>query len=264
MPIPDSPREIYNHNPLKEVLVQLRFPTILRVESETPAQFQNKIRREYPLYEEASSNSGLPKEISDVLNALSIPILPKQTPQNHNFITEDRSRFISLNQDFLAVTEKKYTQWECFRNEIILAEEAFRNIYEPSFYSRIGLRYIDFIDRKELGLESLSWNELLNEGFIGQLGASDFAEEVSEIKTQSIIRIPSVQSGAVTIRHGLARSSEDSNRFGYSIDADFSTTKRCTPDDAFNILDTFNNLGGRLFRWTIKPRLRDAMDPTRI
>ena len=261
MPIPDSQREVYGRNPLSEVLVQLRFPTILRVSSETPAHFQDKIRNEYPLYTLATgepSIPGLPKEISDMLRAL--PAMPNQAP-HHTFMNEGESRFISLSQDFLAATEKEYTNWDLFRNEIELAEDAFRDIYAPQFYSRIGLRYVDFIDKEELGLGDFPWSELLNEEFIGELGASDFADEVDGIVTESTIRIPEIQEGIVRIQHGLA-SPENSERVGYLIDSDFSVTRRCNPDDAFEALDIFNNLGGRLFRWAIKPRLRNALEPT--
>ena len=261
MPIPDSPREVYNRNPLSEVLVQLRFPTILRVSSETPADFQDKIRKEYPLYTPETgelSIPGLPKEISDMLKAL--PVMPSQVP-HHTFMNEDESRFISLSQDFLAVSEKKYTNWEIFRNAIELAEDAFRGIYAPQFYSRIGLRYIDFIDKEYLGLGNVRWSELLNEEFIGELGASDFADEVDGIVTESTIRIPEIPEGIVRIQHGLA-SPGNSDRVGYLIDSDFSVTWRCNPDDAFEALDAFNNLGGRLFRWAIKSKLRDALEPT--
>src|SRR5690349_8063160 len=52
MPFPESPRVIYNHNPLESVVAQLRFPIILAVETDAPAGFQNRIRAEYPLFGE--------------------------------------------------------------------------------------------------------------------------------------------------------------------------------------------------------------------
>ena len=38
----------YNRCPLVEVIFQLRFPTILSINSKQPADFQEKIRKEYP------------------------------------------------------------------------------------------------------------------------------------------------------------------------------------------------------------------------
>ena len=42
----------YNRCPLVEVIFQLRFPTILSINSKQPADFQEKIRKEYPFYDE--------------------------------------------------------------------------------------------------------------------------------------------------------------------------------------------------------------------
>jgi len=50
MPFPDSKRAFYGKNPLEEVVCQLRFPPILRIEVETPAVFQDKVRQVFPLY----------------------------------------------------------------------------------------------------------------------------------------------------------------------------------------------------------------------
>ena len=261
MPFPKSDREVYERNPLKEVICQLRFPTILQVTAEPPAQFQNSIRSSYPLYSEENAASGLPKEVAGIIAGLALPNgLPQPT---HKFLTDDESRLISLSQDSIAVSEKKYQRWQCFREETELAESAFRNIYHPSFYSRIGLRYRDILDREELGLKGCPWAELLNLSFIGELGALDISDEIKEIRTQSLVSLPDVHNGFVSIQHGLTRTS-DNGREVYVIDADFYTQERSELDHAFKILDAFNKWAGRLFRWAITGTLRNALGPTKI
>ena len=52
MPFPTSDREVYENNPLNEVICQIRYPAILRVAAETPSDFQEAIRDKYPMYEE--------------------------------------------------------------------------------------------------------------------------------------------------------------------------------------------------------------------
>jgi uncharacterized protein (TIGR04255 family) len=259
MPFPESPREVYRRNPLKEVLCQLRFPTVLQITSESPADFQNAVRKRYPLYGEDTPSTGLPKEISEILAALSIP---KQIHEPvHKFSTEDELRFISLNQEFLAMTETQYTEWACFRKELKSAEEALSDIYAPAFYTRIGLRYQDVIDKNELSLEKYEWRDLLNESFLGELGTPILSDHIDQIRTETLIRLQSVPGGIVKIRHGLAKSSETDQDL-YLIDQDFFVeTKRSTSDEAFSTLDEFNRLGGRLFRWAIKRKLRVALEP---
>jgi len=267
MPLPKTEREVYEHNPLEEVICQLRFPTILQVTAESPAQFQNAIRDIYPLYREDQpapgipTGPGIPKVLADILGGLQFPVV-HQHPE-HKFLTVDQTRLVSLTRDFIAVTEKKYRRWENFREEIKHAESAFREIYKPSFYSRIGLRYRDVLDRDRLGLEGRAWAELLNPSFIGELGAQSIADEVEDIRTRSVVRLPDVENGRVLIQHGLIKST-DNGRQVYTVDADFYTTQRSELDDAFQILDVFNQWGGRLFRWVITPKLREALGPSRI
>src|SRR5713226_162290 len=52
MPFPDSQRVIYDRNPLEEVVCQVKFPPILKIDSAAPAAFQDEIRGTYPLLQE--------------------------------------------------------------------------------------------------------------------------------------------------------------------------------------------------------------------
>ena len=44
----EQSRQIYRRRQLLEVICQLRFPDILKIESTAPAEFQDQIRAEYP------------------------------------------------------------------------------------------------------------------------------------------------------------------------------------------------------------------------
>ena len=46
----NQPRKIYRRNQLIEVICQLRFPEILKIEAHEPADFQDAIRQAYPQY----------------------------------------------------------------------------------------------------------------------------------------------------------------------------------------------------------------------
>lgn len=258
---PETTRETYERNPLKEVICQIRFPTILRVTTESPAEFQETIRDGYPLYSQESAVATLPKEVGTILVGLGIQ-RSLQQPLAHKFETKDNARFISLSQDFLALTEKSYDRWENFRGQMERAEGNFRKIFNPAFYERIGLRYQNVVDRDVLGLSARPWDELLNRSLLGLLGAHEIAENMSEIRTHAVIRLPQPLTGLLRVRHGLAAS--NGKRLVYVIDSDFFTEERSEPNNAFQILDQFNRLAARFFRWAITPTLRDAMGPRPI
>lgn len=264
MPFPESPRVVYKKNPLTEVICQLRFPTILRIGTGQLADFQDRIRREYPLYsvqEPSMEFLPLPKDLSGILEQLNLPKPP--IPTVHKFSTKDSRRFISLSQDFLALTEQAYVRWEAFRREIQIAENALREVYEPAFYSRIGLRYRNVISRGNLGLDGAKWKDLLKPHIVAELGDNEVSGAILMIQTQSIIRTPEVPGGQVRLIHGLTKPA-GSNEECYVIDADFAVEQKEGLNEPFGVLDKFNRLVGRLFRWAITDTLHNALEPEAI
>ena len=266
MPFPKSDREIYNNNPLEQVICQLRFPPILSISSEPPVKFQEEIRREYPWYAQQRApdapdipveiRSAMPPEIRDALPNFASARLPV----TYTFETEDRARAIQLAQDSIAVSEQRYDQWDEFRTAIERAESVLRELYAPAFYTRIGLRYRDVLDKRRYGLESVPWSDLLNPNFLGVLGSEEIAQDVVQSLNQVMLTIPEVEGGQVVLQHGLVVSEGDEPH-AYVIDADFSTQNRCDHDSAFKVASKFNKWAGHLFRWAITDDFRTAMGP---
>src|SRR4051794_35988880 len=62
MAFPDAPRVLYEINPLDEVVCQLKFPPVLRIDAEMPVGFQEAIRAQFPLYRaEPTASRNLPQ-----------------------------------------------------------------------------------------------------------------------------------------------------------------------------------------------------------
>ena len=276
MPFPPSPREVYEANPLNEVICQLRYPPILKVSVESPAQFQDAVRNTYPLYTKIGGLGGFASQIPPEIAGQIPPEIAGQIPPEiaeafastlfpgvsgsptHIFSTEDESKSISLTQEFIAVTERQYESWEDFRAAVKFAERTFREVYSPASYIRVGLRYVDVLMRSRFGSKDKPWSELLNPSFIGVLGDDGAAPYVREITIESMLNIPDVESGRVVIRHGL-RTVEEETEQVYVIDADFQSDKRCDTNGAFETLEKFHQWGGNLFRWATKEELRDSL-----
>ncbi|MDP2953228.1 MAG: TIGR04255 family protein, partial [Chloroflexota bacterium] len=205
MLLPDFARVVYEKNPLVEVICQFRFPTILRIGAAgDPARFQDVVRKEYPLYrlqEPSIEFRNLPKELSAIVDKL--PLLKPAGPGAHRFSTKDSLRFISLSQDFLAITESHYTRWELFREEVKKAEEALQSAYEPAFYTRIGLRYRNIISMRDLGLSDAKWSDLLQPHILAELGSPEIMGAIEAIHTRCVIKTPEVPVGRITLVHGL-------------------------------------------------------------
>lgn len=261
MPFPESPRVFYKDNPLAEVICQLRFPIILRISTDQLASFQDRIRDDYPLYEPDEPMSKFPqlaKEFTAFMEQLNLPKMPGEI--THKFYNKDKSRHVAIAQNFLAIAESKYHDWNSFREEMTKVEQVIKELYNPSFYTRIGLRYQDIISRDKLGLNNEDWSTLLKPYIIAELGDERVSSSLESIQTRSVFQIPDIQGARVNLNHGIIINATTDEKC-YIIDADFFIEDKEGLNEPFTILDGFNKLAGRLFRWAITDKLHEAMGP---
>ncbi len=261
MPFPPSPRVVYQNNPLEEVICQLRFPTILKIGSELPSGFQDRIRSAYPLLKEKApvEIAGIPPEIAQLV-AKGLPL--RGGHAGYDFTSADQAWTITLTTEFLALTCRKYERWEDFLQHLTGPLDALLALYAPAFFTRIGLRYRDVIRRSQLGLDGVGWGELLRPPMAGVLACQDVADTVEHTAQEIVLRLEDEQS-RVRVRHGLVKD-EQSGEECYLIDCDFFLDKSTETSDAPSKLDFLNRQGRLFFRWCVKERLHNAMGPRLI
>ena len=135
------------------------------------------------------------------------------------------------------------------------------DIYPPNFFTRVGLRYVDRIDRSELGLEALPWKELLASHITGALGSS-VQSDVMNLDSRCDIQLAEGK-GLLRLRTKLEEpTSEDGSVF--VIDSDFFSVGRTERSELSDQLDFLHARADRLFRWCITDRLHEAMEPNSI
>ena len=135
----DNTRYSYVNSPLIEVICQLRFPTILSIGSTEPAQFQEAVRSDFPRYAARQDQQSV--RVVDGKVEQPAPIT------NYNFISTDGLWKINLTQNFVALSTLRYTRWEDFAQRLDKILALFIQIYQPSFFERIGLRYVNAFSR---------------------------------------------------------------------------------------------------------------------
>ncbi len=262
MTFPRKPRVIYQKKPLAQVICQLRFPTILRIETELPAVFQDRIRSKYPLYVEKPNVGLIPPDIAEKFPAQILGLLQtNKTINAYEFSSSDQKWILSLTRDFLALTAREYERWEDFKEHLIEPIEALQTIYNPAFYSRVGLRYQNLIRRSKLGLNNVAWRELFNPFIAGLLASSEVSDTVEETSHLSVFSLPEFNT-KVRLLHGLGIDDEDIEKEkGYVLDADLFSEPKIEVQNVFQLLDYFNEQNRHLFQWCISPRLNAAMEP---
>jgi uncharacterized protein (TIGR04255 family) len=260
-PFPDSPRSVYRINPLHQVVAQLRFPPILLIDAEPPAPFQEELRHHYPVYREGKSAESafpLPPELAQSLGS-EFRITLNGTGKIHEFTTESEDFTITLRRDSISLTATKYREWLEFKPRLAAAVEALDRTYAPSFYTRIGLRYINAICQSELGTSEEPWSVFLSAPIAGELVVPDVARNTDVAARELLVKLGK-DGSRVRVRHGLGLNQE-SRETCYIVDSDFFIEERKDAANAFALLDDFNRHAGRLFRWCITDQLHERLGP---
>ncbi len=246
----------YQHNILFNVVFQARFPDIMKISHEAPVEFQDIVRKEgYPEY---SSN---------------IPILPPDTPEElkkmisadkeFHFFSAEKEWEVSLAKNFVALAcNGKYKHYMDFREKLEKILQRFHEIYEPSYFTRVGLRYRDIANSTFLPDMKKDVEIYIPKHIFPELGAP-IAADIKALQKVSQFNDGAVKANVV---HVL---SEVSGRFGqrqlrneksYIIDVDCFVERKI--EGIKNVLakcDIFKKLNWNIFQWSITDELRELM-----
>ena len=179
--------------------------------------------------------------------------------RNYSFATRDGSWTVNLTRTFVALSTTAYERWEGFRERFGLPLRALLDVYQPSFFTRIGLRYVDVIKRSAIGVADVPWRDLLSPTITGMLGSQVTAEEVESFESVHEIRLPD-GNGRTRVIAKLGRDA-DTAETTFVIDSDFFDTSRTDTEHAIEKLDSLHSGAFDLIRWVITERLHEAMEP---
>ena len=235
-------RVIYKNNPLENVLIQLKFPTMLLIDSKEPEEFQEKIRNSFPYYD-------------SFVNKLSNNELP-DTKKNYIFRkNQNGNEYIILNRDSISLTTDKYDNWENFKENFKLALDSFESIYNTNLYTRIGLRYTDIISRKKLNNPKCKWNDLINEKYLGFLSGK-FENKIFYNKNQYIIRLDN-KNNIAHIYTSIEKRDYDNNCF--CLDTDLSFIGEVKNNEIEKRINCLHSYSRPIFRDIITKKLHEIL-----
>jgi len=258
-------RVIYKHNPLVSVICQLRFPLDLRIDVTMPAEFQQQIRANFPIAHEDSDGQGLQvaEDISQHFPQELLDVLSTRINRRFLFSSRDRTWTITLTNSFVALETNNYVGWEDFRQNLQLMLNAITQTYQVNFFTRIGLRYQNVIDRTVLGLENSPCNALVSDLVLGPLATSESSESVYEHNGTFLIQLENSEEVA-RVRYGLVTEKDgDPTNVMFMLDHDFFTKDDVETEagDVIKRVNVFNTSNRGLFRRCVTAKLHDAMVP---
>jgi uncharacterized protein (TIGR04255 family) len=259
---PVSAREIYRRAPLIQVLCQLQFPPLLKIEAETPADFQERVRHLFPEFQRGAPQLVPPLPQMQLLPQI-MQLLGMAGGTSYRFLSEDGASVVTLAPNLLSVATTAYTRWENFRDQLRAPVAALIEIYRPAYFSLVGLRYINAIQRGILDLQGRSWSELINRAILGELALSQFEQNLESAQFQARVKIPN-GNGSFILRSGVAQVVQQVQtvpELSFMLDFESLKDQRTEVQDAERLLTGFHELAGRAFRWCITDFLRDALGP---
>lgn len=250
----------YAVNPLVEVICQLRFPAILSIGAKEPAEFQEAVRREFPRY---AANQEVPAPTVKGAGTPNPTLEQGPTVINYSFVSADGLWKLNLTKNFIALSTLRYQRWEDFAQRLDRPLAAFIQTYQPAFFERIGLRYVNAFSRKNLGLEGTPWSDLFQPAFLGALAERDVAEgDVTKCALDVEMNLEEGRHLKMHAGPGLLHGGKQDSEVKFILDNDFSTAGNLSAAQVPDRLEQLHRDAVRLFRGALTSELHTAMGPT--
>lgn len=251
-------RVIYERNPIIEVILQIKFPTILSINAKEPVEFQDAVRQEFPIYQLAIENEQEIVLSVSANEALPPSIVQKQQHKNHNFISEDGKYKINLTSGFISLSTIDYTCWENMLKRFKIPFNKLLEIYRPTFFERIGLRYIDAFSRNKLDIANKKWSDLIQLTWLGAMATVGEQRIISNWTDVEYFLENGISRAK--IHAGLGNLSNDPEQM-FIIDSDFVHDKNVKPEEFADIVNYLHDNAGHFIRTSITDTLHQAMIP---
>ena len=254
-----EPRVIYRKNQLGEVICQLRFPEILAIAAKPPVDFQEAIRADYPRY--ASRMEAPAPKLTGVPGNLQLQNQPAAI--NHQFVSADGVWRVNLTSKYVSLSCSRYTGWEAFAAKLDKPLAAFIQIYKPAYFERIGMRYVNFFSRRDLGLEETPYRELIAEKYLGVMADEQGAEQT--VGRCGVDAELSLRGGCRVKLHAgpgqVHRAGKSDGEVKFIFDQDLYMPGKIAPNLSAPALQTLHAHAWSIFRDAITDELHDAMEP---
>ena len=249
---PRQPELRLQRSPLTEVICQVRFPPILRIANEEPADFQEFVRREFPRFER---EEGYLFQLQFSGAGMAESPAARQPSRLYRFRSADQQTIITLSTDFYALSTTAYTVWDDFSRNLMLAHEAVRTVYRPEFSTRIGLRYVNELIPSHLGLSSLDDVISLLRPELTSMIHTDAWSMPTEMLCQLLLED---SNGKLGLRFGTKVTPDEPV---FILDFDYYDDRELPFDSIISRCQQYHTIIYDAFRWCIRDEKLNVFQP---
>lgn len=259
MRFPRKERVTYERTSLVEVICQVRFPAVLRVDTEVPVVVQDRIRDAFPGYEKQLIADLPPLPLNIPTGLTSVPLARAE----HTFFGDVGDDKVTLGREFVAYTTHRYSTWEAFMERVTRVTAAASDAYALATTSRVGLRYQNLLRRSALGLGDTAWSALVSPALLGLVAATeyDLDRSLGEVSFGLDLEVGTdvgASAGRGRIFHGLI---PHDGELCYLIDTDLYVDRPLPWDAVVPVLDDLHLQSWCCFRSLIQDALHNVMGP---
>lgn len=252
MPFPVTPRVEYALSPLDSVTYQISFPSILKIDSGPPADLQEMLRDDYPIYSTREPGVAPPHP--------NFPKVRVEEPGGNNrsyfFESSDKLSLVRLTKSLMSLTFRDGSE-DC--NRIVAPMNALAQVYRPGRFVHTCVRHRYVIRRSRLGLASQAWTSLLQPWVFGPFSHSAIADDLEQGFCRYSFRLPNAM-GSLEANFGFTEESP-SNEQVLLIEAHTLTNKVTVPNHVANTLNGLSEQQRLFFQYALGERLHVALKP---
>lgn len=238
-------------SPLREVICQVKFPPILALAEDAPIKLQEDLRHDFPEY--SVEPAGL-VDGDRIKQGQSLGLKPPV----HRFQTRDRRFTASLSVSFFAVSTRQYTHWPEFLRLTSCVAGAAGRRYQIPYATRIGLRFVNFID-----------TSYAEEGCVGSLLGlfrpaltTIFHEDEVTFPVFGMTELRSAQGdGVLVLRYGLAHTAQEMDNYGFVLDFDHYVEGQVDLGDLEKRCENYHRVIYSAFRWCVPEKHLRVFEP---
>lgn len=238
----------YSKNFITQVIARVDYLPILVLKEKPPIEFQDRIREQYPRFEQVMGVNINIKDGSD-------PAV-QHKPAVWKFLNIDRTEEINISADYFAFTASKYERFSLFRDKLTALFNAFVGTHKPSLVKRVGLRYIN-----EIGLDGnpFLWEGFLNANLFSTLNA--FPEYQTQISRSVHQMQLMMENYKVLFNFGMFNSEFPNtiSKKEFILDYDCLSEDERPVEAVLPTFTEFNNIIWDLFEKSIGDNLRDIL-----
>lgn len=260
----DLPRSHYPKNQLREVICQLRFPSILTINNVEPADFQEMIRDAFPQY---IRKAEIPAPKISGFGTPNARLEQQPSITNYHFLSADGKWKLNLTRDFISLATLQYPGWEEFARHLDKPLASFIHLYKPAYFQRVGLRYVNAFSRRQLGIEETSLSELFSPAYLGPLAEEDVREEnILSGGCDLLLKLDNschakIHAGPGRLKNTAPQAAPDNEvKFIFDLDLSMNGNVPCTLAAAG--LETLHGHSTRIFEGAITDTLRNVLKST--